>query len=151
MWIELTPDVVKASAGLTAPELVAASTLVLSPGVTDTLADVCGRVAREVRGYVAGCRANQLAEGDTMIPDEVLSAALARVVYELALRIPGKALLNENRVKANDNAMRALRDAADCRLAIVQPATVTTEIISAPTPRITPRHHHFDHHDQAGL
>jgi hypothetical protein len=126
-WIAITEAHVK-SAGLTGPELSAARTTALPDGVTDTLADVISRVTAEVRGRVAACDQNVLGEGAT-IPDECLTAALARIVFELGIRLPGRVVLTEQRDKANDNALRFLRDVAACDVAIVQPETPTDDVV----------------------
>ncbi len=125
-WITITEAHVH-TAGLTAPELNAARTLLLPGTETDTLSDVIERVTSEVRGRVAACSRNTLDADGTKIPQECLNAALARIVFELCIRLPGRAVLTEQRDKANDQAISFLRDVARCDVALVQPETPTTE------------------------
>ena len=150
-WITIAEAHVK-TAGLTAVELNAARTLLLPSGETDTLSDVIARVTSEVRGRVAACSRNVLDETTTKIPEECLNAALARIVFELCVRIPGKVLLSDQRDKANDQAIAFLRDVARCDVAIVQPETPTEETVGAARPAIsdnrTPR---FDRTSQDGI
>jgi len=124
MWIELTEaDVLRK---LAAPELEAARTAVLDAGQADPLAEVIEEIVREVRGRVAACARNVLGEGST-IPDECQAAALARIRFELATRLPGGVLLDEDRRTANANAIAFLRDVASCDVAIVQPDTASED------------------------
>jgi hypothetical protein len=90
---------------------------------------VIARVTSEVRGRVAACSRNTLDATTTKIPDECLNAALARCVYELTIRIPGKVLLTDERIANNKDAQAFLRDVARCEVALVQPETPTTETI----------------------
>ena len=121
-WVELTEDAVKSSAGLTAVELNTVRTLLVPSGVSDTLADVLTGVAQEIRGYVAA--SHQVALGDGLtIPGELLRAALARVVYELSVRIPGKVVLTAQREAANTAAVRLLENTAAGKFTVVGPAT----------------------------
>ena len=113
---------------LSAPELAALKTAAVGGGPANPLPEVIAQVVREVRGYVAACANNTLGEGAT-IPDELLGAAVSRIRYELATRLPVPSLLTEDRRTANANALSMLRDAAACRIALAQPATSTAEQI----------------------
>lgn len=120
-WVELTEDIVKGSAGLTAVELGVVRTLLTSAGV-DTLTDVLSGVAQEVRGYVAASHSTALGDGLT-IPGELLRAALARAVYELSVRIPGKVVLTPQREAANASAVKLLENVAAGKFVVVGPLT----------------------------
>lgn len=141
-WRAITEDDVKGS-GLTGPELTAARTTANPSGVTDRLSEIIANVTTEVRGYAG--RRNPLGEGAT-IPDECILAALARIVFELALKIPGKILLSDQRDKANSNAIRFLERVAAGDVVIVpptdhaasQPSQPRAEVVSVP-PRRTSR------------
>jgi len=124
-WITLTEaDVLRK---LAAPELDAARTAAIADGQADPLPGVISEITLEVRSRVAACDRNILGEGVT-IPDECSAAALARIRFELATRLPGGGgLLDEDRRKANDNALSFLRDVAACDVAIVPPETAAPE------------------------
>jgi hypothetical protein len=136
-WITLTEaDVLTRLSG---PELAALKTAALQGGQANPLPEVLSQITREVRGYVANCDRNRLGEGAT-IPDELESAALSRIRYELATRLPVSSLLTPARTQANADALTLLRDTAACRFTLEQPATPSPEVLAAPSrPRITPR------------
>ncbi len=117
-WITLTAaDVLRK---LASPELDAARTAALAISQEDPLPGVIIEIVREVRSRVAACERNILGPDGT-IPDECESAALARIRFELATRLPGGALLDEDRRAANRNALTFLRDVSACDVAIVPP------------------------------
>lgn len=127
-WIALVEaDVLRK---LAAPELDAARTAVLDAGQDDPLAGVITEVTREVRARVAACSKNTLGPAGT-IPDECEAAALARIRFELSTRLPGGVLMDEDRRRANADAIAFLRDVAACNVAIEQPATVSDEVTSS--------------------
>jgi hypothetical protein len=141
MWITITEaDVVPK---LSAPEIAAMKSAALQVGQANPLAAVIAQVVLEIRGYVAACQGNVLGDGQT-IPDELLGAAVSRIRFELATRLPAE-LLNEDRRRANDNALTLLRDVAACRFALVQPATAAADqpggpavtVVSSTTRRAT--------------
>ncbi len=148
-WITLTTDDLLRS--LSSAEHDAVRTAAVRVGQEDPVAAIIEDVVREIRGYVAGNASNTLGTGAT-IPDELKGASLARVRYEAFTRLPvGRALLTEDRVKANEQAIQLLRDVAAGRFAIVQPVTATTEQVRAPSPRVTARTRTFDRASQEGL
>ena len=148
-WITLTSaDLLRS---LSESEHDAVRTAATAVGQSDPLVTIIEDVVREVRGYVAGNSSNTLGTGST-IPDELKGAALSRIRYEAFTRLPvGRSLLTEERVKANESATQLLRDVAAGRFAIVQPATPTTEVVGASSPRITARTRTFDRASQEGL
>jgi hypothetical protein len=131
-WITLTEADVTTK--LSGPELAAMKGAALQAAQVNPLPEIITQVVREIRGYVRGCERNTLGEGDT-IPDELLGAAISRIRFELATRLPVASLLTEDRRTANSNALGLLRDVAACRFFVVTPATPTTEQASTPTPR----------------
>lgn len=131
-WITLTEaDVVTKLSG---PEITAMKTAALQAAQANPLPEIIGQVVREIRGYVRGCERNTLGDGAT-IPDELLGAAISRIRFELATRLPVSSLLTEDRRTANANALALLRDVAACKFFVVTPETPTTEQASTPTPR----------------
>ena len=106
-WITLTEDALKAR--LSGVELAAWRKAALASGQSDPVAQVFAGVTAEVRGYVAGNRANSLGAGAT-IPEELLDAAMALVVARLTTRLPLS--LTEERREAKNDAVALLRSVA---------------------------------------
>lgn len=113
---------------LSGPELSAMKSAALASAQTNPLTDVIAQVIKEIRGYVANCSRNTLGEGST-IPDELLGAAVSRIRFELATRLPVASLLTEDRRSANANALTLLRDVAACKFSLEQPATASSQVI----------------------
>ena len=128
-WVTLTESDILTR--LAAPELAAIKTAATAAGQENPLPGILAQVTREVRAYTAACERNTLGPEGT-IPDELSLAALNRVRYELATRLPAKSLLTEARVESNRAALAMLKDAAACRFLIVQPAEPSPEQPSAP-------------------
>ena len=108
------------------------------------------QVILEIRGYVAGCASNELGDGAT-IPDELKGAAISRIRFELATRLPVASLLTEDRRTANANAISLLKDVARCAFRIVPPETVTDDPVASPTPRITEKCRKYSRDDADGM
>lgn len=119
-WLTITEANILSK--LSAPELAAMKTAALGSGQSDPLAEAIADVTREVRGYVAGCSGNTLGDGDT-IPDELLGAAINRIRYELATRLPVASLLTDARKEANRDAVALFGKVASCSFRIVPPTT----------------------------
>lgn len=119
-WITLTEAHVVAK--LSGPEIAAMKTAALQAAQANPLTEIIAQVVGEIRGYVGACANNTLGDGET-IPSELTGAAVSRVRYELATRLPVPSLLTEARIAANAAAITQLRDTAACRFAIVAPAT----------------------------
>lgn len=133
MWIEITDaHILGKSAG---GEVAAAREAALADGQTDPVPGIVEQVIREVRGYVAGCKDNVLGPLGT-IPDELLGAALNRIRFECATRLPGGALMDEDRRTANRDALAMLRDAAACRITLTQPDEASPEIVAGPAAKL---------------
>lgn len=148
MWITLTENLVLSK--LSSPELAAMKTAATAAGQDNPLLEVIAQVTREVRGYIAACPDNILGGGDT-IPDELLGAAINRIRYELATRLPVKALITDARDKANDQALALLRDTAACRFRIVAPEQATDEKLPSQRPRWKSRKRHYRRAQQDGI
>jgi hypothetical protein len=124
-WITITDaDILGKSTG---GEVEAARSAALATGQSDPVPGIVEQVVREVRSFVAACSRNTLGPAGT-IPDELKGAALNRIRFECATRIPGGALLDEDRRASNRDALTLLKEAAACRLSIEQPETVSEEV-----------------------
>jgi hypothetical protein len=128
-WIPLTETEVITK--LSGPEISAMKTAALQAAQVNPLPGIISQVILEIRGYVAACQRNQLGDGET-IPDELQGAAISRIRFELATRLPVASLLTEDRRTANANALTLMRDAAACRFLIVQPATAAADQAAGP-------------------
>lgn len=117
---------------LSGPELAAMKSAALQAAQTDPLPEVIEQVTKEIRGYVSGCAENVLGDGLT-IPDELLGAAINRIRYELATRLPVATLLTDARTRANDQALTLLRDVAACKFKVIAPATPSAEQAAGPS------------------
>jgi hypothetical protein len=146
-WITISEDQVVTK--LSGPEAAALKAAALKTDQEDPLPAVIEQVVREVRGYVAACERNKLGAGST-IPDELQGAAISRIRFELATRLPVASLLTDDRRRANEQALTLLRDVAACRFAIVAPVEVTDEQLSTPSPRWKARRRKFSQHHQDG-
>lgn len=122
-WITLTEAGVQTK--LAGAELAALKTAALAVGQTNPLPEVISQITREVRGYVAACARNVLGTEGT-IPDELELAALNRIRYELATRLPVASLLTDARKDANRAATEQLKEVAAGRFLLVAPATAAT-------------------------
>lgn len=146
-WITLTEA--KVITKLSGPEIAAMKTAALQAAQTNPLPEVISQVVKEIRGYVAGCASNTLGDGET-IPDELEGAAISRIRFELATRLPVASLLTEDRRAANANALTLLRDVAACKFAIVAPTTEATETHNSPSPQVCRPHRQFSDWRQDG-
>lgn len=147
-WITIAEsDVITKLSG---PEIAAMKTAALQAAQSNPLPEVIAQVVKEIRGNVAACERNTLGDGAT-IPDELLGAAISRIRYELATRLPVASLLTEDRRAANRDALRLLERVAECKFLLVQPTTPTTDEIATPSPSITSRTRNFDRCSQDGI
>ena len=128
-WIQITEA--KVIAKLSGPEIAAMKSAALQAAQANPLTEVIDQVTLEIRGYVANCTRNTLGETGT-IPDELLGAAVSRIRFELATRLPVPGLLTEDRRSANSNALTLLRDVAACRFSIVAPETAAEDQAGGP-------------------
>lgn len=129
MWIEVTEAQVIAK--LSGPEISAMKTAALQAAQANPLTEVIAQVVLEIRGYVAACPRNKLGDGST-IPDELLGAAVSRIRFELATRLPVASLLTEDRRSANKDALRLFEQVAACKFLLVQPETADADQPAGP-------------------
>lgn len=114
---------------LAAPELDALKSAAIADDQNgdELVSEAAARVCANVRGFIGACAKNTLGPDGTL-PEELLDAALALAVHQIATRLPGmEALLDERRNASREEALALLRDVAACRFALVQPETAATE------------------------
>lgn len=130
-WITLTLDDLNRS--LSAPERSALEKVAVE-GADNPVQTVIAEIISEVRGYVASSGRVSLGAGAT-IPDKLKSAALARIRFESFTRLPiGRSLLTEDRVAANEAAVRLLERCADGKFSVDEPTEASTETIGSAKP-----------------
>ena len=117
-WIILTEDGVLTR--LAGAELAALKTAALAAGQVNPLPEIITQVTGEVRGYVAAAKLIRLGPDGT-IPDELTGAALNRIRFELATRLPVAALLTDARKEANRDAVTLLGRVANGQFLVVPP------------------------------
>jgi hypothetical protein len=126
-WVTITVDLLHEKQ--LGAEVDAAQTVALAEGKPDPVPGIIAEVIREVRGYVVANPKNKPGPEGT-VPDELLGQAINRIRFEAATRVPGGALMDEDRRTANRDAWSAMRDASAGRMAIAQPDTVSEEVIA---------------------
>lgn len=123
-WQEITVETLKTrNAGA---EVTALQESALADGQADPVLQIIRMVTDEVRGYCAAGGIT-LGEGDT-VPSRLVLAAINRIRYEAATRIPGGALLDADRRAANDAATRLLERVADGKFTVEEPETADAEV-----------------------
>lgn len=148
MYITITEtDVITKLSG---PELDAMQSAALQTDQEPPLPGIITQVVKEVRGYVAACERNVLGAGET-IPDELLGAAISRIRFELATRLPEAGLLSEDRRTANTNAIRLLESTAACKFLVIGPETPAEEQASGSAEVISKTCRRFDRSQMDGL
>jgi len=146
-WITITADDVRSI--LSQPEIEAVDEEHLETGQTSPLTVILSTVTKRVRAHVAS-GGNTLGATGT-IPDELLSAALALIRFELLTRLPGDTWLNEDRRAAKRDAVDELKMAARGELMIVAPTTAATSQPSFPSPSFDDPEPDFDQESQEGV
>lgn len=149
MWITLTVDNVVTK--LSGPELAAMQSAALKPAQTDPLPEVIDQVVLEIRGFVRACARNLPLGADGTIPDELKGAAISRIRFELATRLPVQSLMTQDRRDANKAALDLLARVAECGFLIVAPTSPATEEVPAPTPRWSSRKKQYGRRQQDGV
>lgn len=131
-WIAITESHLLTA--ISGPELEALRAAALADGQADPVADVLSQVTERIRGDVAANASNVL--GPTgQIPERLLSAALALIVWDI-MRRPGASIIddeNQSRAKAVDRAEALLKRVADGTYAIEDPTTGEDQTNSAVT------------------
>ena len=146
-WQTLTTENVKTR--LTGSELTALQTSALADGQADPLPEIITTVVDEVRGYISA--GGYTLETGTTVPSKLVSATLAIIRYRLATRLPVKSLLDENRVREYQDAVKLLERVADGKFAIEEATTATTETIGGASPSMTSKTRTFTNDDEDGI
>lgn len=129
-WITITED--KVLTKLSGPEKAAMNSAALQAAQIAPLPEIIDEITKEIRGYVAACPGNILGPLGT-VPDELLGAAISRIRFEFATRLPVTSLLTEDRRTANSNAISLFQRVADCKFAIIDPVTPADEQAGGPS------------------
>jgi hypothetical protein len=125
-WIALTEADVQTR--MTDTELAKYKAIGLASGQTTLVADVLVEVQEMVRGYVAGCERNTLAEG-TKIPIKLKSSALDLAVMEIMKRCGGVITdVDDQRAESYNRAITLLERVSECRFAVADPVTPEDEV-----------------------
>lgn len=147
-WVTLTADDLLRS--LTGPEKSAVSAAALASGQDDPVPAILNDVIDEVRGYIAANSQNRLGLTGT-IPEKLKITTLNRARYEALTRLPvSKAILTEERAKANADARQVLRDVAAGRFQVEEPTEPHPEEGGGPAVRLV-RNPSTTRHPFAGL
>jgi hypothetical protein len=116
-WVTLTEsDILRK---VSSPELAALRTKVLADGQADPLAEEIAACVRQVRAKVKV--RNVPASDESLIPDELLTAAADITTWRLIGRLPVKSLATDERKLAYTDGLAALDDAADGKMVITPP------------------------------
>jgi phage gp36-like protein len=121
-WQTITESNVQTK--LAGAELTALQSSALATGQASPLAETITTVIDEIRGYIAANHANTLGTAGT-IPSKLVSAAVVIIRYRLCTRLPVKSLLDENRVREYQDAIKLLERVADGKFSIEDPSTGT--------------------------
>lgn len=146
-WQTLSVDNVKTR--LTGPELSALQSAALASGQEDPLPEIITTVVDEVRGYISA--GGHTLETGTTVPSKLVSASLAIIRYRLATRLPVKSLLDENRIREYQDAVKLLERVADGRFAIEEPVTATSEVQGGSSPSMSSKTRIFTNSDEDGI
>ena len=144
-WITLTQDDVLAS--INNPELTAALNTALASGQDNPLDTLLPDVTAEVRGYVR--RRNTLGQSGTL-PQELKNAAIDIIIYRAANRLRKKAIA-EDKQADYEQALRRLQGVAEGRVAVSAPDNPTSEVTSAPGPRLSKARREFGLEEERGI
>lgn len=145
-WREITEDDVLTA--LTGPETAAYKSAALKSGQSDPLAAVIATAVEEARGYIAGCRHNVLAEGNT-VPEAMIHHVISIIRYRFISRLPIS--VSDEREQEYKDARTYLRDVAACRVGIEQPDTASDSSFPAATPTVSARTRRFSRSQQDGI
>lgn len=148
MWREITEADVLTS--LTGPEADALRVAALKAGQDDPMTEILGTAVQEARGYIAGCKTNTLAAGDTL-PDATIHHVVAIVRYRMMSRLGMK--VSEGRGQEYKDARSFLRDVSACRVGIEAPDGGSESDTSFPsaTPTVKSRSRRFSRPHQDGI
>jgi hypothetical protein len=144
-WVTITEADVQTR--LAGAELSAYRTAAKASGQSDPLTEIISAVVDEVRGYIAACDRNTLGAGQT-VPSKLKSATLAVIRYKLVTRLP--IAVNTERTTEYRDAIALLERTADCKFAIEEPATESSEIIAGTRPSMGERTLTYNRDNQDG-
>lgn len=144
-WITIAQDDVLAS--INNSELTAALNAAPATGQENPLDTLIPDVTAEVRGYVR--RRNTLGPAG-MLPQELKNAAIDIIIYRTANRLRKKAIAEDKKAD-NDQALRKLEAVAEGSLAVSAPDTPTTDVTSAPAPRVERVRREFGWEEERGI
>jgi hypothetical protein len=133
-WITITEaDLLTAISG---DELTGFREAALASGQADPVAPTIAQVIDLVRGYVGGCKTNQLGPSGT-IPQKLLAPAIDIIVARIPNRV-GKSP-KPGRADNQKSAIELLERVASCNFDIEEPATLSTEQPSSASPSFSGR------------
>jgi hypothetical protein len=125
-WLTITVETLKTrNAGA---EVTALQESALADNQPDPVLEIIQMVVDEVRGYIPPTI--PLGAGAT-VPSKLLLATINRIRYEAATRLPGGALLDDDRRAANTAAVTLLERVADGRFTVEEAETVDSEVRGA--------------------
>lgn len=131
-WITIgTADVL---ASVNNSELTAAINTLVASGQASPLTILIPSVSERVRSY---CRRRNTVGPAGTIPLELKDAAIDIIIYRCACRVNSAVVEKQ---KPYNDAMKMLKEVASGEMAISAPLTQTTDVTSAPSPQIQPRH-----------
>jgi phage gp36-like protein len=94
-------------------------------------------------------RRNTLGPGGTL-PQELKNAAIDIIIYRTANRLRKKAIAEDKKAD-NDEGLRKLQAVAEGRVAVSAPDNPTTEVTSAPGPRMAKARREFGWDEERGI
>lgn len=146
-WTTITVETLKTrNAGA---EVTALQASALADGQADPIPEIISMVVNEVRGYVSAGGSN-LGAGET-VPGRLLLAAINRIRFEAATRLPGGSLLDADRRKANDAAVSLFERVADQKFTVEEPAELSDEGNAATSPALDAKTLTMDRDHQDGI
>jgi hypothetical protein len=134
MWITITEaDLLTAISG---DELTGYREAALASGQADPVAPTIAQVTDLVRGYVGGCKSNQLGPAGT-IPQKLIAPAVDIIVARIPNRV-GKSP-KPGRAENQKAAIELLERVASCHFDIEEPVELAEEQPSANLPSFSGR------------
>lgn len=142
-WITITQDDVLASVNNS--ELTAAIATLIASGQASPLTILIPSVSERVRSY---CRRRNTVGPAGTIPLELKDAAIDIIIYRCACRVNCAVVQKK---PPYDESIKMLKDVASGEMGISAPLTATTDVTSAPSPRIQEKHHNFGQRKERGI
>jgi hypothetical protein len=146
-WISITDAEILTR--ISGAELSGFRAAALGTGQVDPVPVVTLQVVEMVRGYIAGCRQNQLGP-ETTVPEKLIGPTVDLIVVEVEKRAAGSLIdPSGTRRDSQREAMTILRDVAACRFVLEAPDDVTGEAQMTPSPTISAKKPRY--RSQSGL